>query len=142
MSEKINTIQSPDTDFDPSLGAYPTDYAEGIVPLDEQGNPIDPTGTLAARGDGDPGFHISGLFDEENYHNPDEATGDVASSPDEIADNMLVEVAPTELENDSESDQLNRAMGMKSDLTARWIAAIEAGDAKLAAAIEVQMLAQ
>lgn len=118
ISEKINTLP---TDFDPSVGAYPTDYAEGIVPLDDQNKPIDPTGTLAARGDGDISFHDPNsniLFGQEDYRNPDAATGLAATPESEFAseDIHIVEAAQLGLGREA-------TIGLDPhDAAARWLA--------------------
>ncbi len=118
MNERnTNTTQ----EFDPSLGAYPTDIINGEVPLDENGNPIDPTGTLAARGDGAFGFHNDEmLWDQGDTRNPDEATGKVASTQNELL----------ELEDVSVVDATTLNIGREAtigldpnDEAARWLAA-------------------
>lgn len=119
MSEKINTQL---TDFDPSLGAYPMDYAQGLVPLDDDGNPIDPTGTLDARGDGAASFHnadVGGLFDEEELRIPDEATGSAASIEGDYTGEGIQVVNSAELSLGRES-----LVGLDpKDAAARWLAA-------------------
>ncbi|MGB4768734.1 MAG: hypothetical protein WBP22_05770 [Candidatus Saccharimonas sp.] len=118
MSEKINTQP---TDFDPSLGAYPMDYAQGLVPLDDDGNPVDPTGTLDARGDGAASFHnadVGGLFDEEELQIPDEATGSAASLEGDYTGEDIQVVNSAELNLGHEA-----TIGLDlDDEAARWLA--------------------
>ena len=122
MSEKIKT---EGTDFDPSLGAYPMDHVQGIVPLDENGDPLDPTGTLAARGDGSTSFHseetqIKSIFDQEDLRIPDEATGDTAKLVSEFEELEGVQVVDhTQLDLGREA-----LVGLDpEDAAAKWLKA-------------------
>lgn len=103
------------------------------------GNEQDPDGQREARDMPAAGMHSEGLWDEEDFHIPDTATGRVATPPNELTDNLLDE---TSLDHIADSGELSKSMGMKGDLTAQWIAAIEAGDTELAGQIEAKMLGQ
>lgn len=109
-------------------------YNLDIINGDEQ----DPFGQREARDM--PSIAMHGdevLYDQANLRLPDEATGQVSGLENEIADNQLDE---TSLEEIANLGKLSESMGMKGDLTAQWIDAIEAGDTELAGQIEAEML--
>ena len=102
------------------------------------GNEQDPYGQRQARDMPSMAMHGDDvLFDQASLHIPDEATGQTMGSEDELSDYLLDE---TTLDHIANPRTLDTAMGMKGDLTAQWIQAIESGDTSLAQQIEAQML--
>ena len=103
--------------LNPSLGAYPSDYDQGLVEVDQDGEPYDESGTLAARGDGTWLLHNNGLYDEEDPFNPDEMDGKVSKVPTGIDDLRIV----TKRQGKVGKKALDKAMGMDNDLAAQWL---------------------
>lgn len=123
MSERIKTNNDR---INPSYGAYSSDYARGIVELDENENPPDKDDLLLKRGDGTIGFHDKGLYDEEDTRIPDESDGKVQEQPNEL-DELELEVVDEAVDPSSTvyPDQagLDKLMGMDDDDAAKWLEA-------------------
>lgn len=77
-------------------------------------------GSQDTRGDGNIAFHTDGLWDEEDFHNPDEATG----RADEI-DDQFAETEDMHVLEDAKvlgGLALDSVMGMEDDEAAKWLA--------------------
>lgn len=80
------------------------------------GEIVDVTGTLDARGNGDAGFHQSGvLFDQADRFIPDEFTGETHKDSSDFEGNGLVV-------RELGASALDDVMSMSGDAAANWLA--------------------